>query len=111
MPALPPGTPWPIYLYEWGAADEQIVVNIPLTVPDAVAFDTSLQVLVRAVTDQAAELKAAQVTDALSPSPFPRIGGVDLHQIAHTSIARLGKDANGRAMWVTKFRLYGHNSQ
>lgn len=109
-PSIPPGTAWPIYRYEWGAADQQLVVNLPITVPDTVqAFDTSLQILTRAWAEDDAEQQAARATDALTPTPFPRLGGVSIHHIEHMSLARLGKDQNGRAMWVTKFRLYGHN--
>ena len=106
---VPADAEWPIYLYEWGNPSRQIVVNFPIITADRMTFDTSFQVLVRAETDAIAEPRASKAADALAGVDYPDFGGPAVSAIHFTSLARLGRDQNGRPMWALKLRLYGRN--
>lgn len=105
---IPASEPWPIYLYEWGRAAQQLVVNVPLLTGDALTYTASLQVLTRADSDDTAERQAALAVDALEPA-YMRWGPLVVSRAQLLSISRLGRDQTGRPMWAAKLTLTGNN--
>lgn len=107
--AIPADAVWPIYINDWGRADEQLTVALPLLTSDRLTYDGSLQVLVRARDEAAAEQRAALAADALDDVAYANWQGLVVSHISLLSLARLGKDQNGRAMWTAKLHLHGRN--
>lgn len=105
---IPPKTPWPVYLYSWGAAEQQLVVNLPLYVPDdSGLWEGSLQILTRAATAATAEAKACQAADLIDRLTYPDWGGTVVSNTRLTAVSPLGVDGNQRPMWVVKARVTG----